>query len=154
MLDIGTDTTRAGYAGDDAPKAVFSTSYGFTVHPPAEGETGDDKSMPTKLYIGENGPSIWRPRMEVSNPFTNGLSASSPRRPAVLFSRCTQSATSRPSLLSYRTLLFTHCVPPLPNTQSWSRNPLGTPQPTESEWPRSSSRSSKFQRSTLPTQVF
>lgn len=92
MLDIGTDTTRAGYAGDDAPKAVFSTSYGFTVHPPAEGESAEDKSMPTKLYIGENGPSIWRPRMEVSNPFTNGLSACRPR--SAIRSRLTMRAVS------------------------------------------------------------
>ncbi|KZW03930.1 actin-related protein Arp4p [Exidia glandulosa HHB12029] len=97
VLDIGTDTTRAGYAGDDAPKAVFSTSYGFTVHPPAEGETGDDKSMPTKLYIGENGPSIWRPRMEVSNPFTNGLISDFAPIPAIVSHALIHSLRTNPA---------------------------------------------------------
>ena len=30
MLDIGTSSIRAGYAGDDTPKAIIPTSYGYT----------------------------------------------------------------------------------------------------------------------------
>lgn len=29
-----------------------------------------------KLYIGQNGPSLWREGMEVSNPIVDGLSVS------------------------------------------------------------------------------
>ena len=31
MIDIGTSSLRAGYAGDDAPKAIIPTAYGY--HP-------------------------------------------------------------------------------------------------------------------------
>ena len=76
VLDIGSDTTRAGYAGDDGPKTVFSTAYGYVVNQPAEGAPAEEPQLPTTLYIGENGPSFWRPRMEVSNPMENSLSQS------------------------------------------------------------------------------
>ena len=76
MLDIGADTTRAGYAGDDTPKVVFPTSYGYTVNNPSEGAPAEGGQPTTTLHIGENGPSFWRPRMEVSNPFEGGISQS------------------------------------------------------------------------------
>ncbi|KAH7100641.1 brg1-associated factor b [Auriculariales sp. MPI-PUGE-AT-0066] len=85
VLDIGADTTRAGYAGDDGPKAVFPTAYGFTVNTPAEGTPMEEAGQtPTTLHIGEDGPSFWRPRMEVSNPIQNGLISDFAPIPAII----------------------------------------------------------------------
>ncbi|KIY49570.1 Actin/actin-like protein [Fistulina hepatica ATCC 64428] len=85
VLDIGTSSVRAGYAGDDTPKAVISTSYGYetvksvdadvtmgdaTSDPTAEGATNSDE---TKYYFGDIGPSVWRANMAVGNPMGDSL---------------------------------------------------------------------------------
>ncbi|KAH8999371.1 actin-like protein Arp4p [Lactarius akahatsu] len=67
VLDIGSSTLRAGYAGDDTPKAIIPTSYGFVpVTRDADvsmTEAGaDTEPAPpreeSKLYIGQqHGPS-------------------------------------------------------------------------------------------------
>ncbi|KAG5654458.1 hypothetical protein H0H81_001957 [Sphagnurus paluster] len=78
VVDIGSSTLRAGYAGDDTPKAVIPTSYGY--HTTAvdeamdvEGSDATQKTRPIKMYIGQNGPSLWREGMEVTNPLVDGL---------------------------------------------------------------------------------
>lgn len=92
VLDIGTSTFRAGYAGDDTPKAIIPTSYGFvpvtrdgdvpmTEAADAEGEPAPPKEE-SKLYIGQHGPSVWREGMQIGNPMSEGLSAS--RRVVIL----------------------------------------------------------------------
>lgn len=67
VVDIGTSSVRAGYAGDDTPKAVISSYYGYK---PTAGDPD------AKLYLGQNGPSIWRDGMEIANPMRDGLSQS------------------------------------------------------------------------------
>lgn len=87
VVDIGTSSIRAGYAGDDTPKCVIPTSYGYTLDPNepgdvamegAETENGEQKtglsSSNAKLHIGQNGPSLYRRGMEVRNPMQGGLS--------------------------------------------------------------------------------
>lgn len=84
VLDIGGSSVRAGYAGDDAPKAIFPTYYGYTI---IDGETQQNMSeeqmqmdgapRPKKIniHLGEqSGPSTWRPRMEIANPVRESLS--------------------------------------------------------------------------------
>lgn len=73
VLDIGTSTTRAGYAGDDTPRTVFSTSYGFipAVDPNTNQPTLD---APPQLFVGDK-VAMWRPGMQVGNPMHNGISA-------------------------------------------------------------------------------
>ncbi|KZT72624.1 Actin/actin-like protein [Daedalea quercina L-15889] len=98
VLDIGTSSLRAGYAGDDTPKAIIPTSYGYIDIPQqqqsaegggdgdvtmAEGDAatnGEAAPMPeqssqkkVKLFIGQNGPSMWREGMNVANPVQNGM---------------------------------------------------------------------------------
>ena len=87
VLDIGTSTLRAGYAGDDAPKAIIPTSYGFITEeaPPSNGDvqmseagaSEGEQPLPrkgkAKLYLGQNGPSLWRSGMQVGNPMNDGL---------------------------------------------------------------------------------
>lgn len=86
VVDIGTSSLRAGYAGDDTPKSIIPTSYGYIPSPAgsdiamADGTDGEAQSSATRpkyanMYIGQNGPSIWRPGMEIGNPITDGLSA-------------------------------------------------------------------------------
>lgn len=84
MLDIGTSTIRAGYAGDDTPKAIIPTCYGHIEEAVegddvAMGEGGEGGEAPrkkTKLYIGQNGPSVWRDKMQVSHPVQGSMSTS------------------------------------------------------------------------------
>ena len=89
VIDIGHSSLRAGYAGDDTPKAVIPTSYGHTNDPSeengdvamgedgAEGETSAKPAKKTKLYVGQAGSSVWRAGMEIGNPIQDGLSTSS-----------------------------------------------------------------------------
>ncbi|KAI0773898.1 brg1-associated factor b [Fomes fomentarius] len=87
VLDFGSSSLRAGYAGDDSPKAIVSTSFGFIEEPAAasngdvamadatapEGEQPQAPKPKVKLYIGQNGPSLWRSGMQVGNPMHDGL---------------------------------------------------------------------------------
>ncbi|KAI0254295.1 actin-related protein Arp4p [Lactifluus subvellereus] len=82
VLDIGTSTLRAGYAGDDTPKAIIPTSYGFVpVSRDAdvsmtEADTEAEPALPreeSKLYMGQHGPSVWREDMQIGNPMSEGL---------------------------------------------------------------------------------
>ncbi|KAI5120908.1 hypothetical protein M0805_002888 [Coniferiporia weirii] len=95
VLDIGTSTIRAGYAGDDTPKAVVPTSYGYTEEEEGASEVQSDVVMAgeddvdkenfgaggsartgskkVKLHIGQHGPSMFRPGMEVRSPMKDGL---------------------------------------------------------------------------------
>jgi actin-like protein 6B len=84
VLDIGTSTLRAGYAGDDSPKAIIPTSYGFVptardgdvamTEADTEAESAPQKDE-SKLYIGQHGPSVWRENMQIGNSMSEGLSA-------------------------------------------------------------------------------
>jgi actin-like protein 6A len=86
VVDIGTSTVRAGYAGDDTPKAIIPTYYGYKLQQPdqdasmmeMQDESAEAPSQATKvakMYIGQDGPSVWREGMEIGNPMKDGLSA-------------------------------------------------------------------------------
>lgn len=88
VLDFGSSSLRAGYAGDDTPKAIVPTSFGYIEEQAAlngdvsmrdatapEGEQPQAPKPKAKLYIGQNGPSLWRSGMQVGNPMHDGLSA-------------------------------------------------------------------------------
>jgi actin-like protein 6B len=79
VVDIGTSSIRAGYAGDDTPKAIIPTSYGYKSKNSdgdvsMTGEDGEAKKKDVKLFLGQHGPSIWRDQMEIGNPVRDGLS--------------------------------------------------------------------------------
>lgn len=61
VLDIGSHTTRAGYAGEDCPKAVFPTAYAATTR----GET--------TTYAHGNNLNLYRPHAIHANPISDGL---------------------------------------------------------------------------------
>lgn len=84
VLDIGTSSLRAGYAGDDIPKAVIPSFYGYhTVDGDVQmGENTPENFESTpkpppsdaKPYIGRDGPLVWRENMELGNPVRDALS--------------------------------------------------------------------------------
>lgn len=87
VLDIGSSTIRAGYAGDDTPKAVIPTQYGYKQKNATNGDvpmtgTGEDDESALRpqaqLYLGQNGPSLWRDDMHVRTPMKDGLSTFTP----------------------------------------------------------------------------
>lgn len=84
VIDIGTSSLRAGYAGDDTPKAIISTSYGYHhAFPDSDIVMSDNLENPeaavrpkfAKIYIGQSGPSVWRDKMEIGHPLVDGLSS-------------------------------------------------------------------------------
>ncbi|RGB32895.1 actin family [Rhizophagus diaphanus] len=87
VLDVGSCWTRAGYAGEDTPKAVFPTSYGYIEEekeiPPDPDTQMEDviptsenkpvKSVEKRYIIGDTGVAAWRENMEIKNPLVDGL---------------------------------------------------------------------------------
>ena len=83
VVDIGSSSVRVGYAGDDTPKVIVPTSYGYKLQP-SDGDvdmvdTGEESTQKpkrnnAKLFLGQHGPSIWRDRMDIGNPLSEGLS--------------------------------------------------------------------------------
>lgn len=79
VVDIGSSSLRAGYAGDDTPKAVIPTTYGYRKFcadsdvDMNEGVREGGSNHHAQLFIGQNGPGAWRENMEIGNPLTDGL---------------------------------------------------------------------------------
>ena len=73
VLDIGAHTVRAGYAGDDAPKAVFPTTYAYRDNQVPSADPSAPPTITRKYWMGERGPPIWKANQEVANPFHNGV---------------------------------------------------------------------------------
>jgi actin-like protein 6A len=78
VLDIGASSIRCGYAGDDSPKSIFTTSYGYNQQNIIADQTSTDPSIVPEpkivRHIGEQGPQAWRSGMEVTTPLKDGLS--------------------------------------------------------------------------------
>ncbi|KAF1385642.1 hypothetical protein PFLUV_G00109920 [Perca fluviatilis] len=80
VFDIGSYTVRAGYAGEDCPKADFPTVIGVTLDR-EDGSTpmetdGDkpSKQSGTTYFIDTNQLRVPRESMEVMSPLKNGMS--------------------------------------------------------------------------------
>jgi actin-like protein 6A len=80
VMDIGTHTTKAGFAGEDMPKAIFPSYVGVRS---IVNEEQNDKSMEvdgeekeslpkTTYYLGQQ-LSVPRDHMKVESPFSNGV---------------------------------------------------------------------------------
>lgn len=74
VLDIGSSTTRAGYAGEDTPRTVFSTTYGYIPKEGAQDPITGVSSTDAQLFLGDK-ISTWRPGMQANNPMRDGISA-------------------------------------------------------------------------------
>ncbi|CDZ96816.1 Actin-related protein-Arp4p/Act3p [Phaffia rhodozyma] len=93
VFDIGSHTTRAGYAGEDTPKCVIPTAHGYldvdgtsSASTIKDGDTTmDDDTLPTsvqteskdgrvrKYFVGEDGANVWRAGMEVGTLMGDGI---------------------------------------------------------------------------------
>ncbi len=83
VIDIGTSSVRAGYAGDDTPKAIIPSYYGYIPVKEqdvlmGDGTEGSEQPPKAKLHLGSSGPSVWRSGMEVANPINDGISTVQP----------------------------------------------------------------------------
>ena len=64
VVDVGADTTKAGYAGEDSPKTVFSSAVGVLA-----GEDGAKQYSVDELHFP-------KPGLDVISPFTDGMISS------------------------------------------------------------------------------
>ncbi|TPX34191.1 hypothetical protein SmJEL517_g03056 [Synchytrium microbalum] len=95
VMDFGSSITKAGYAGEDTPRAVFPSWLGV---PPGSDTVdnnikGKQPILPTddamdvdlrpntqhpvkkrkKRFVGENQAYLWQPAVEMKNPFVDGV---------------------------------------------------------------------------------
>ncbi|XP_047442400.1 actin-like protein 6A [Mugil cephalus] len=78
VFDIGSYSVRAGYAGEDCPKADFPTVIGVTLDredgsTPMETDGDKSKQSGTTYYIDTNQLRVPRESMEVMSPLKNGM---------------------------------------------------------------------------------
>ena len=99
VLDPGSSTFRGGWAGEDTPRAVFPSHYGWLPNTEKEPEAAQDVNMQDadapapepvsakwprgvsvdsakglRRFVGDAGVSYWRAGMEVDTPFdANGI---------------------------------------------------------------------------------
>jgi actin-related protein 4 len=73
VLDPGYATTRAGFAGEDAPKSVIPTYYGLVTAPAGGGGGATNGSGGgAHAVFGDNAVHEPRPHMEMRNPLAGG----------------------------------------------------------------------------------
>ncbi|KAI5660170.1 hypothetical protein M9H77_28963 [Catharanthus roseus] len=85
VVDLGSHTCKAGYAGEDAPKAVFPSVVGSIDQMDVDEPDNSDKnsgSIPDskskgkrKLYVGSQALGYRRDHMEVLSPIKDGIVA-------------------------------------------------------------------------------
>uniref|UniRef100_A0A8C1QJZ3 Actin-like 6A n=2 Tax=Cyprinus carpio TaxID=7962 RepID=A0A8C1QJZ3_CYPCA len=78
VFDMGSYSVRAGYAGEDCPKADFPTVIGVTLDredgsTPMETDGEKGKQSGTTYYIDTNQLRVPRESMEVMSPLKNGM---------------------------------------------------------------------------------
>ncbi|RZB95175.1 Actin-related protein 4 [Glycine soja] len=79
VIDLGSHTCKAGYAGEDAPKAVFPSVVGAIDQMDIDGtadindENSDKTKGKCKLYVGSQSLGYRRDHMEVLSPLKNGV---------------------------------------------------------------------------------
>ncbi|ORX33839.1 actin family [Kockovaella imperatae] len=89
VVDFGSHTTRAGYAGEDCPRVVCPSFYGYTEESdastssgaangngedvPMDGSVVNGSKGKRRYYVGESGVPVWRKGMEVDNFMLDGI---------------------------------------------------------------------------------
>ncbi|KAJ1944235.1 NuA4 histone acetyltransferase subunit [Linderina macrospora] len=98
VIDVGSTWTRAGFAGEDMPKAYFPSHVGYveaeveatetvdapTSKPstetdaesngrPAEANGSTTKHKTRHYYVGDSESAAWRANMEIGKPLEHGL---------------------------------------------------------------------------------
>ncbi|MEW5306390.1 MAG: hypothetical protein WDW36_008858 [Sanguina aurantia] len=73
VVEIGTHTTKAGYAGDDVPKAVFPSCLGSVRDGSDATDMAIDGRVPPgtrKVFAGQGAVNFPRSNMEILSPFS------------------------------------------------------------------------------------
>jgi actin-related protein len=88
VIDVGTACTKAGYAGEDAPKTVFSSWVGSIDGKPQEQQEKiqdvpmkdvnekeeEEKAHPkSTFFVGDGSSMLYREGMDMKNPLKDGL---------------------------------------------------------------------------------
>ncbi|XP_072349551.1 actin-like protein 6B isoform X8 [Scyliorhinus torazame] len=75
VFDIGSYTVRAGYAGEDCPKADFPTTVGLLNHEEAAMDIDGEKDVKSgkTYYIDTNSLHVPREGVEVISPLKNAM---------------------------------------------------------------------------------
>ncbi|KAL2461647.1 Actin-related protein 4 [Abeliophyllum distichum] len=79
VIDLGSHTCKAGYAGEDAPKAVFPSVVGSIDQMEVDDPDNPDKNPDTKskgkrkFYVGSQDLGFRRDDMEVLSPIKDGI---------------------------------------------------------------------------------
>ncbi|KAJ6654987.1 hypothetical protein lerEdw1_006458 [Lerista edwardsae] len=75
VFDIGSFSVRAGYAGEDCPKADFPTTVGLLSHDEAAMELDGEKEKKSGkvYYMDTNSLHVPRENTEVISPLKNGM---------------------------------------------------------------------------------
>eukprot|EP00299_Pterocystis_sp_00344_P013262 c6481_g1_i1.p1 GENE.c6481_g1_i1~~c6481_g1_i1.p1 ORF type:complete len:430 (-),score=107.92 c6481_g1_i1:45-1334(-) len=84
VFDVGSHTTRCGYAGDDSPKAIFPSTVGYRQNDQKEDQdvvmqdSGAEKPKETtppksEYFVGNQSLYYRRDNTDVKNPFSQGL---------------------------------------------------------------------------------
>lgn len=75
VFDIGTHMTRAGFAGEDTPKAVFPSDVGCTAMEGGGMDVDGGAAVPgaVEYSLGTNALKYPKPGMEVRSAFKDGL---------------------------------------------------------------------------------
>ncbi|XP_076842278.1 actin-like protein 6B isoform X2 [Brachyhypopomus gauderio] len=75
VFDIGSFSTRAGYAGEDCPKADFPTSVGVDVEEDRPGETTTEQENTSgrSFYLDTTALHVPRAGVELISPLKNGM---------------------------------------------------------------------------------
>uniref|UniRef100_A0A8D0CJG9 Actin-like 6B n=1 Tax=Scleropages formosus TaxID=113540 RepID=A0A8D0CJG9_SCLFO len=76
VFDIGSFSARAGYAGEDCPKADFPTSLGVLAEEDGGAELAgeQEKAAGRTFYLDTNALHVARAGMELISPLKNGMS--------------------------------------------------------------------------------
>ena len=74
VLDPGASIIRGGWAGEDNPRTVIPSHYGWL--PLGDNESDDvprgvslDKTRGRKRFLGDAGVTYWRQGLEIDSPF-------------------------------------------------------------------------------------
>ncbi|XP_026767763.1 actin-like protein 6B isoform X3 [Pangasianodon hypophthalmus] len=74
VFDIGSFSTRAGYAGEDCPKADFPTSLGVHVEEAGPGEmAAEQENNGRSFYLDTTALHVPRAEVELISPLKNGM---------------------------------------------------------------------------------
>ncbi|KAM7267379.1 hypothetical protein ACFE04_009545 [Oxalis oulophora] len=73
VIDLGSHTCKAGYAGEDAPKAVFPSVVGAIDQMEVDDNVNAEKKGNRKLYVGSQALGFRRDHMEMLSPLKDGV---------------------------------------------------------------------------------